>query len=200
MKILIDNGHGIETPGKRSPDGAFREYYWNREVADLVLDRLRCAGYDADLIVTETNDIPLKTRVARVNCVCSALGDSNCILVSIHSNAAGNGSTWFNAQGWSCYTTKGATKADALAECMYDSFEFYFRDRKIRKDLSDGDRDWEENFYILQKTRCPAVLLENFFYDNKEECAWLLTSKAKGRIADAIVSGIELYQKKVWRK
>ena len=26
MKILIDNGHGVETPGKRSPDGRFREY------------------------------------------------------------------------------------------------------------------------------------------------------------------------------
>ena len=26
MKILIENGHGIETPGKRSPDGVLREY------------------------------------------------------------------------------------------------------------------------------------------------------------------------------
>jgi N-acetylmuramoyl-L-alanine amidase len=26
MKILIDNGHGIDTPGKRSPDGVLREY------------------------------------------------------------------------------------------------------------------------------------------------------------------------------
>ena len=34
MIILIDNGHGIETPGKRSPDGRFKEYLWNREVAE----------------------------------------------------------------------------------------------------------------------------------------------------------------------
>ena len=26
MKVLIDNGHGIETLGKRSPDGRLREY------------------------------------------------------------------------------------------------------------------------------------------------------------------------------
>lgn len=25
MKILIDNGHGENTPGKRSPDGSLRE-------------------------------------------------------------------------------------------------------------------------------------------------------------------------------
>ena len=37
MKILIDAGHGIDTPGKRSPDGSFREYLWNREIADLLI-------------------------------------------------------------------------------------------------------------------------------------------------------------------
>lgn len=26
MKILIDNGHGVDTPGKRSPDRKLREY------------------------------------------------------------------------------------------------------------------------------------------------------------------------------
>ena len=33
MKILIDNGHGENTPGKRSPDGRFREYKYNHEIA-----------------------------------------------------------------------------------------------------------------------------------------------------------------------
>ena len=31
MKILIDNGHGENTPGKRSPDGKLREYLYARE-------------------------------------------------------------------------------------------------------------------------------------------------------------------------
>ena len=30
MKILIDNGHGIDTKGKRSPDGRLLEYAQNR--------------------------------------------------------------------------------------------------------------------------------------------------------------------------
>ena len=33
MKVLIDNGHGAETPGKRSPDGRLREYAYTREIA-----------------------------------------------------------------------------------------------------------------------------------------------------------------------
>lgn len=193
MLILIDPGHGIDTPGKRSPDGKFLEYLWNRQIADLLLDRFMIMGIDASLVVAETNDISLATRVQRVNRVCSKVGASNVILLSIHSNAAGDGSKWMSAQGWSCYTSKGDTKSDVIAECLYDAFETEFADRKIRKDMSDGDRDWEENFYVLQKSKCPAVLLENFFYDNRDECAWLLKDETKERIADAIVKGIVQY-------
>lgn len=193
MKILIDAGHGIDTPGKRSPDGAFREYLWNREIADLVCEDLGIDGYNVSLVVTETNDIPLITRVNRVNAICNKYGTDDVILVSIHSNAAGNGKDWMNAKGWSCYTTKGDTKSDILAELLYDSFERSFPDRKIRKDMQDGDRDWEENFYIIQKSKCPAVLIENFFYDNKEECHWLMQDAVKVKIAMAIEQGIKDY-------
>ena len=196
MKILIDPGHGIDTPGKRSPDGLFREYLWNRQVADLILEGLLSAGVDASLVVTEANDVSLRNRVNRVNTICNRLGASNVLLVSIHANAAGNGYAWMNANGWSCYTSKGKTKSDQVAECLYDAFEEEFQDRKIRKDMSDGDRDWEENFYVLEKSKCPAVLLENFFYDNREECAWMLQEENKRRIASAAVKGIIKYIKK----
>ena len=196
MIILIDPGHGIDTPGKRSPDGKFLEYLWNRQIADLLLNRFMMMDIDASLVVTETNDISLATRVQRVNRVCSKVGASNVILLSIHSNAAGDGGKWMSAQGWSCYTSKGKTKSDVIAECLYDAFEAEFADRKIRKDMSDGDRDWEENFYVLQKSKCAAVLLENFYYDNREECAWMLQEETKRRIADAAVKGIIKYIKK----
>ena len=196
MLILIDPGHGIDTSGKRSPDGKFLEYLWNRQIADLLIDRFMVMGIDASLVVTETNDISLSTRVQRVNKMCSKIGASNIILLSIHSNAAGDGSKWMSAQGWSCYTSKDDTKSDVIAECLYDAFETEFAEKKIRKDMSDGDRDWEENFYVLKKSKCPAVLLENFFYDNRDECAWLLKDETKERIADAIVKGIIKYIKK----
>lgn len=196
MKILIDAGHGIDTPGKRSPDGSFLEYLWNRQVADLVLSRLTAAGIDAALVVTETNDITLRTRAMRVNRICDRLGAANVLLVSIHANAAGNGKSWMNATGWECHTSPGKTKSDELAETFYKSFESAFPEKRMRRDWSDGDSDWESNFYILTKTRCPAVLLENFFYDNRSECAWLLLEGTKVRIADAIVAGLKKFLKK----
>ena len=196
MKILIDAGHGIDTPGKRSPDGTFQEYLWNRQVADLVLARLKSSGMDADLVVTETNDITLRTRAMRVNRVCDRLGASNVLLVSIHANAAGNGMFWSTATGWECHTSPGKTKSDPLAEAFYDSFSRAFPDKRMRRDFSDGDSDKESHLYILTKTRCPAVLLENFFYDNRMECQWLLQAKTKEQIADAIVDGLKSYLKK----
>ena len=41
MKNLVDNGHGLTTAGKRSPDGLFREAFYNREIArEVVADLL----------------------------------------------------------------------------------------------------------------------------------------------------------------
>lgn len=193
MKILIDAGHGIDTPGKRSPDGRFLEYLFNRQVADLVMERLQARGIDAALVVTETNDITLRTRVMRVNKVCDREGSGNVLLLSIHANAAGSGREWMNATGWECYTTPGKTGSDALAECMYTSFAMMFPSKKMRRDLSDGDSDKESSLYLLTKTKCPAVLLENFFFDNRDECAWLLQPATRERIAAAIVYGLHLF-------
>ena len=168
MKILIDNGHGLNTPGKRSPDGTFLEATYNREIAKRIVAELQNKGYDAELLVPEEEDISLNERVRRTNEHCQTLGKSNVILVSIHVNAAGNGSKWMNATGWSCYTSKGQTQSDKLAECLYQAAIKNFPGKRIRTDYSDNDPDWEENFYILRHSLCPAVLTENFFMDGPD--------------------------------
>ena len=192
MKILIDNGHGENTPGKRSPDGMLREYLYAREISDDIVRELVKRGYDAERIVKENVDVSLSERARRVNEVCGKLGTSNVLLISVHCNAAGNGD-WLNARGWSAYTSKGQTKADKLAECLYSVAESVFVGQRIRKDLSDGDPDWEENFYILNKTKCPAVLTENFFQDNKDDVAFLLSPEGKQQIVKVHVEGIIKY-------
>ena len=71
MKIFIDNGHGLMTAGKRSPDGQFREAFYNREIAKRVVAYLIDRGYDAELLVPEDDDVSLEERVRRVNTACS---------------------------------------------------------------------------------------------------------------------------------
>ena len=146
MKILIDNGHGLMTAGKRSPDGLFREAFYNREIARKVVADLLDRNLDAELLVPEDDDIPLAERVRRINAHCLALGKKNVIVVSIHVNAAGNGTKWLNATGWSVFTCSGQTESDKLAECLCESAIKNFHGRRIRTDMSDGDGDWEKDF------------------------------------------------------
>ena len=192
-KILIDPGHGSDTPGKRSPDGRFLEYKFNREIAKRVVLNLQDRGFDAELLVPEETDIPLKERARRVNSHCATLGKENVILVSIHANAAGNGSKWLNATGWSVYTSKGNTAADALATCLCEAAAKYFKDLRIRTDFSDGDPDFEESFYVLRCTTCPAVLVENFFYDNPDDLRFLESKEGRELIVRVIMEGIISY-------
>ena len=77
MKILIDNGHGVNTPGKRSPDGRFREYAYTRLIASGVVQHLIYRGYDAELLVPEPYDVSLRARTERVNTWCRQLGKRN---------------------------------------------------------------------------------------------------------------------------
>jgi N-acetylmuramoyl-L-alanine amidase len=44
---------------------------------------------------------------------------------------------------------------------------YTFRGHKLRMDYSDGDPDFEQPFYILKHTLCPAVLTENLLMDNQ---------------------------------
>ena len=152
MHIILDNGHGLNTPGKRSPDGTLIEAIYTRQFVKDLASELEKLGHTVHILVPEQEDIPLNVRVKRINAICRAKGIENTILISIHLNAAGDGSKWMSATGWSCYTCKGQTESDRLADCLYiyKAAEQNLKNQVIRSDYArDGDPDWEEDFYIL---------------------------------------------------
>ena len=192
-KILIDAGHGINTKGKSSPDCALMEWRYNREIANAIAQGLILRGYDAEVIVPELEDVPLKERVDRVNQIACKYGISESLLLSIHVNAAGNGFQWMNARGWCAYTFPGHTESDEIADCLYLAAEKNLPGQKIRTDYSDGDPDIESAFHVLKHTICPAVLTENLFMDNKEDCRFLLSSKGRQAIINLHIEGLIEY-------
>ena len=196
MIILLDNGHGFETPGKHSPDGHFREYAYNRYLAFRIRERLLQLGLDCRLLVPEREDLSLQERCRRVNKICQRFGAGQVILISIHINAAGNGQQWMDARGWSCFTSVGETRADSLATCLYEAAKAQLPGHNIRKDYTDGDPDIEKNFYILRHTRCPAVLTENLFMDNRDDVAFLESAEGSQAIVNLHVEGIRQYLSK----
>ena len=82
------------------------------------------------------------------------------------------------------------SELDKLTRCLCESAIKNFPGRRIRTDMSDGDRDWEEDFYILRKSWCPAVLTENFFMDNYSDLEYLQSQAGKQAVVDTHVEGI----------
>lgn len=169
IKVLLDNGHGIDTAGKRSPDGKLREYDWNRKTAN----------------------VPLSERSLRANAIAKAFGASNVVYVSVHVNAAGNSHQWMKARGWSVFVyNKPSSKAVMLASSLFDkAAEKVFRMRKPEA----LKKYWNANFAVLRQTVCPAVLVEHFFMDNRDDCAYLLTEKSVRECAEVLADGIVQY-------
>lgn len=196
--ILIDNGHGRETAGKRSPAGKLREYAWTRDVARRMTEELRGHDVSALLLTPEDVDVPLVTRVKRVEAYCRQYGKRNVILISVHVNAAGNGETWLSAKGWAAYTTPGVTASDEVARCLYEAAESAFPSRKIRIYANRQNPDFEASLYILRNTSCAAVLTENFFMDNLDDVAFLLSDEGKEAVVRCHVDGIVEYIRKTY--
>jgi N-acetylmuramoyl-L-alanine amidase len=184
--FLLDAGHGgmlngvPQTKGKRSPlweDGTqYFEGVGNRVLVQKIKQKCQEAGIDVMDIVSSQRDIPLYERVERANALQYV---RPCIYISIHSDAFSKES----ANGYSVYTSKGNTKSDKIATIFLANMMASFPNHKLRKDTSDGDLDKEANFYVLKYTKCPAILIENFFMTNREECKLLMSESGQERIA-----------------
>lgn len=186
--IILDNGHGKGTAGKRSPvwsDGSqLFEWEFNRDIAKRVEEQCIRAGIDCQRIVQEDIDISLRERARRADILYDRSG-GDCVLISIHANAGGG-------TGFEAYTTVGETGADRYATIVCREFEKEFGgEYKMRFDESDGDPDKEADFYILRNTKAPAMLLECFFMDNEKDCRLLLSEEGRERISLAIFRAIE---------
>lgn len=193
MIILCDAGHGIDTLGKRSPDGILREYKYCREIAAEVVKRLKTIGYNAQMLVTEENDISLGTRCRRANDVCKHFGASNVLLVSIHLNAKGNGSVWMDARGWqACVSLNSSAKSKQFASYLFDAAQA--QGLKMRSP-KPGQKWWAQNLAICRDTNCPAVLTENLFQDNEKDYEYLLSDEGREAIINLHVTGIVNYIK-----
>lgn len=191
MRILIDNGHGYNTPGKCSPDGRLREYKYTREIALVVVERLRAQGYDAELVTPETYDVALGTRTRRINGIARTVGTANVLVVSIHCNAAGSKGQWMQARGWSAHVSLNAsTKSKRLASCLAKAAEG--EGIKVRRPLPTQDY-WPQNLAICRDTICPAVLTENLFQDNRDDVDFLLSDRGREAIVSLHVKGIINY-------
>lgn len=201
-KWILDNGHGgvedevyTTCPNWNKHDAStwhkmhvhngvpIYEGEFNRKVVDTIAYKLAGEGIQFEILVPEDEDISLKERVQRTNDFYK--NDKSCIFVSVHGNAF-NGS----AKGFEVFTSKGITRSDKIAEKFAIETAKMFPDMVMRWDLTDKDRDKEANFYVLKHTHCPAILTENFFFDNPAEAILMMSDEGIDKIAQAHVNAI----------
>ena len=193
LVVILDAGHGSDTPGKCSPDKSLYEWSWNREIVAMLCERLYgLENIQTVILVPEENDVPLKERVRRVNTIVhdAKIAGKECLLISIHINAAGHG-TWNNASGWSVWVSNNASeKSKQFAQIAYrEAVSMGLQGNRV----APKENYWTSNFYILKNTPCPAVLTENMFQDNKSDIEFLKSEEGKLKIVDLHVNAIKKY-------
>lgn len=203
LHIILDPGHAnfdIQK-GKCSPvltpeqgydeetcyGGRFREGMFNRRIVEILTPMLQKLGYEVHNTSPESTNISLAIRVKRANDICRKVGTSNCLFLSIHSNAAPqkNKDGWENARGTSVHTCHNCSaKSEKLARHI------------LNRAIADGFKGnrangfCKDNFYVVKNTLCPAVLIENLFYTNKEDLKILMSEEGRKKIAQYIFEGL----------
>lgn len=174
MKVCIDAGHGIETAGKRSPDGSYLEHEFNLDVAKRIKAHLLRCGVQVVMTRENEHDVSLAWR-------CKISNDAGCdYFLSIHTNAAGDG--WSEAQGWSAHIIGKGGKAEQLAE--------HIRAAAIPL-LGCRDRGVNVNNYqVLRDTKCPAVLIEHGFHTSQYEVELLKSDEYRAKCAESDARGL----------
>jgi N-acetylmuramoyl-L-alanine amidase len=201
-KWLLDAGHGgikdgryVTAPAKmhRFDDGlVFYEGVNNREIVVKLMDLLERNGIDFAAVYHRCDDTPLNERVALANRHAAAEQRENgrgCIYLSIHSDAMPDGAHG-KGSGSSIFTSKGQTRSDKVADIFCMVYQEEMKEFRFRKDESDGDADLEENFYVLRYTSCPALLVENLFFDNRREAEFLMSEAGQQKIAQTLFKAI----------
>ncbi len=186
--VIIDNGHGADTPGKCSPDGRHREFRWCRDAARRLAESLRSVDIDSKLLVPEENDIPLRERCRRAAALSSG---HDAILISIHNNASGRDDAWHTASGWSVFVSPNASEASRrLASVLHRHAAAAGLSGNRRTPLCGY---WTANLAICRDTPCPAVLTENMFQDNAADVTFLSSESGMAAIVAVHAGAIRDY-------
>ncbi len=183
ITISIDDGHGLETAGKRTPtfaDGSImKENEFNKVVAGYLELALKRCGFAVVQTAPEDNDVSLATRAKRANAAKSDLH------ISIHANAFGH--DWNGANGIETFVYKMSDRptvnvATLVQKALVAATEL--RDRGVKEN---------HNLYILNATNMPAILVECGFMTNPKEAELLRSEKYRKQVAEAICKGVCQY-------
>ena len=183
-KIALDAGHGLYTPGKRClkklDKRETREWIINDRVTDALELYLKLAGHSV-LRVDDWDDghtdVTLNDRVRKAN---NWKADA---YISVHHNAGINGGS---GGGTVVYVSKGCqAKSIKLQEAVYKRVIVR---GKLKGNRYDGTLS--ANFYVIRKTKMPAILIECGFMDSAVDIKHILDTDWSEQVGLGIAEGV----------
>jgi len=184
VKIVIDAGHGFNTPGKRSPDDE-REWSFNNKVAKYAIAKLKTFKNVEILRVddpTGKTDVPLTIRTTLAN---EWQAD---VYASIHHNTLTD--KWGSHSGIETYTMDNPTvssKSIEIAGAIHP---------RIVMAMGISDRGMKRaNFHVLRESAMPAFLSEGGFMDSTVDILKLRDNHYLQAQGEAIAEGLAIYFK-----
>lgn len=193
--IAVDNGHGMETPGKRTPaipenwfskkkGECIHEKEFNKPAAKYLIAALKRCGFDTINVSPGNDDVPLTDRYTAAN---NAKAD---IFISKHYNAAKG--VWGSANGIETIISQYATsKTQKLAEFVQD--ELVRTHGRANRGVKTDIKQSGINIAVLRNANMPAILTESGFMDNLLEAKTMLDPKFQKADAEATCRGICKY-------
>lgn len=189
IAVILDGGHGFNTPGKRSPDQSFRENEFNDSIVNKLSYVLYSEGIPCEIISSEWSDVPLKERMRREHKAHDKFRSKGYfpIFISIHANAAES----TKANGYETFTVPSPSQpTEKLAEFIHnDVYEVYSKYRK--NSIDRGIK--EANFYVLKNSKSSAVLIECGFMTNKEDLEVLKNENFRNDLTKNLMKTILRY-------
>ena len=210
--IVIDPGHGGEDPGAHGPHGV-RE----KDVCLAIALRVKAAlAGQPDLTVLLTRDsdvfIPLRGRTEFAN-----KADAD-LFVSIHNNASpdpdSHGSQVFfydsqtSDRAAADLVSRENENGDSLEVLLTDLAKSVVRDQSIRMardvqaDLGTAIKLKRRSvsyapFFVLARTKMPAILVEVAFITNPSEERLLKNQAFQQKVAESLASGLVDYRQQM---
>lgn len=192
--LILDPPHGKEVPGKRSPDGRHEEWKWGRERLKQIEIIAKSLGFRVEWTTKGDTEIGLSKRVQIAENIKVEKGQIK-LLVSLHNNAAGDGTQWVSATGFEVWTNTSVDKADEYADLLFPIYKKWFPKVRLRINKNKAsEQDKEKNFTVLTGKTYFGLLLEHLFQDNKEDVEMLLNSGESKKFEDFFIDWIEMIE------
>lgn len=166
------------------PDGpTVYEGVINRQIGAKLVNKLIINNIPHKVLnVFDQQDMTLLNRVKNVNAIYRH--DKTAWLLSLHSNKmkAEKQGPGNNGRGCESFISLNAS----LNSKRYQNV----LTENYKKHGHKWRSEQERNLYILKHTNCPAVLMENYFYDNARDVSILLSETGQQSIVDALYDSI----------